>query len=120
MATNVAISIKNGGSHLPKKTCFAFVLRKGGAAIINQGDGVGPGSAARNIGRTSTWESIEIGTFSAAQYQYCHPRIIADGPCLDLFGLRTCEQICSSGSFSLGNNILLPPPLNNEIVAFIR
>ena len=59
LATNVAISIKNGGSHLPKKHVLRFVLRKGGggAAIIDQGDGVGPGSAARSIGRTSTWES---------------------------------------------------------------
>ena len=76
----------------PARTCFALVgLRKGGDAIINQGVGVEPGSAARNTySRTSRRESIKIGTFPAGQYHYCHTLLIADGPCLDLFGLRTC------------------------------
>ena len=56
---------------------------------MNQGVVVGPGSAARNTSRTSRRESVEIETFSAGQYYYCHPLLIADGPCLDLFGLRT-------------------------------
>ena len=57
---------------------------------MNQGLGVGPGSAARDTSRTSRRESIQIGTFSAGQQYYCHPYIIADGTCLCIFGLRSC------------------------------
>ena len=59
--------------------------------IVNQGVGVGPGSAARTT-RTSRRESIQTGTFSAGQYYSCHTLFIADGPCLDLYGLRTCQK----------------------------
>ena len=53
----------------PPETCFAFlVMEGGGVAIINDGVGVGPGSAARNTSRTNRRESIKIGTFPAGQY----------------------------------------------------
>ena len=56
---------------------------------MNQGVVVGPGSAAGKTSRTSRRESGGIETFSAGQYYYCHPLFIANGPCLNLFGLRT-------------------------------
>ena len=53
--------------------CALLVYGRVGIAIINQGVGVGPGSAARNTSRTSRRESVQIGTFSAGQHCYCHP-----------------------------------------------
>ena len=58
---------------------------------MDQGVGVGPGSAARNTNRTSRRESIEIGTFFG-QTILLLPAPYSCRPGLDLFGLRTCSK----------------------------
>ena len=69
MHPNATMTMK----HTPPRTCFAFLVygKGGGVAIINPGVGVASGSAAGNSGRTSSRESIKLGTFSAGQYYYC-------------------------------------------------
>ena len=79
----------------PKKKCFAVLVYGRGQGCNNRprGRGLGPGSAARSISSTGTRESVKIGIFSGGQYHYCHTlitAIAANGPCVDLFGLRTC------------------------------
>ena len=61
------MTIKTPTHPSPPELVLRFGLRKGGVAIINQGVGVGPGSAARNTSRTSRAESTKIGTFPAIQ-----------------------------------------------------
>ena len=41
-------------------------------AIVYQGVGVGPGSAARSTSSTKGKASIKIGRFSGGQYKYSH------------------------------------------------
>ena len=56
---------------------------------MSQGVEVGLGSAARSTSSTGKRKSITIGPFSGGQYCSSYPLIIADGPSLYLFGLRT-------------------------------
>ena len=78
--------------------------------IINQGVGVGLGSAAGSTSSTSRRKSSKIGIFSDGQYDFCHLLIrwnlVTYFPAPTLF-----ESKCSlPGFFWFGNNVLLPPP----------
>ena len=59
---------------------------------MNQGFGVGLDSAARGTSSRSRRKIVKMGVFSRGQHFYCHPLIIAEGPCLALFGLPTCRK----------------------------
>ena len=60
---------------IPQKLVVHFWFMEGGgggAAIINQGVGAGPGSPARSTSRTSRREPIKIGTLLGGKYYHCH------------------------------------------------
>ena len=65
-------------------------LRKGRVAIINQGVGVGPGSAAC---RTSRRKSIKIGAFPAGQYYYPKRPKTSYGTPRPYFGLLNIQGL---------------------------
>ena len=70
----------------PHRSCFAFLVYKDGVvALINQGVGVGLGSAALSTSSTGRRKSVGIGVVSGGKYFIlATPLIIADEPCLQL------------------------------------
>ena len=79
-------------------------------AIVNEGVGVGPNSAARSASSTSRRESINIAMFWGGRH-YGQPLIIADWTCSYISGSELVRKRCLPGFFWPGKKILLSPPL---------
>ena len=110
---NVALAKK----HFPQNLCCVFGLRKKRGAILNQGVGLGSGSAARNTSSTSRTQSMNIGKFSCRRY--CQPFIVAAGTCLDSFCSELVrKQTLSSGIFLAWQQYMIVTPVINGSSTF--
>ena len=85
----------------------------GGVAILSKGFGVGPGSAVHSTSSTRRRE------FAGGQYCCCHLFILADGPCLHLFGHQTCQKatvVFRDLLFARQQNAMATPFINGRLI----
>ena len=95
-----------------KRHRYLFWFMEGGwVPTINQGVGVGLGSAAGSTSSTRRRKSSKIGMLSDGQYCYYH--LLIRWNLFTYFRAPTLlESKCSLPAFFwFGNNVLLPPPL---------